>query len=307
MKKNQVNRAINKLKDTLALDDKNLKKFMKMNDREYLTISRNFSLTPVINLMVLAESLNIDFNKMMNCQLDYKVLRKHYLGDTKTLPQRYSKYKESRINTIINVFDYLENKISFRTIQDIKNSLQLPQNLLNNPSKKVCGLLLMDIFNEVAKIKTYFHRKDISFEQIGERLCRQHISKLYKKFSQHFKTPKDVYETTIEMLYSNVERNLRYQIAKSSDKSILIEVTTREEAQDILKLTKFGNKYHYENIIGYYMGIGKAFLGGPPKIIRRRPARNQELRFEIDFSPLPKLSSGPPINPYISPSYLAEH
>lgn len=154
--------------------------------------------------------------------------------------------------------------------------------MLNRNDHPICGLLLLDIF-EYLKGKSITNK---GFNIIGEMLSQKQVGRIENKLPSTYVTPKLFWETVIEIGFRHVEQNLLYRIHKISNERIVIKSQTREETKHGLNLSRFGNNEHYQNILGYYIGVTRHFFRLDPQVkdpIIKHSKSDDEVFFEIEY------------------------
>lgn len=284
-----INHQMSELSENLNISLTDLCDLAEVSTNSKSRIIQDFKKIPLVNLLKLSDSLEVDFDQMINGQLDYTSLKEHYQGNFNYIRDRYQTYKKSKASTIHNFFTYASSHLPDFYLDKIMKRLQIKKESLQDPNMDVSGLLLMDLFKELAP-----YSKDKScFFEIGRSLCRAHIKHVLKTIQNEAFNPKDVFEGFIENIHSRVEYNMEYKILNSSNKSLIVMANTRNETLDTLKTLNFANEHHYQNIMGYYSEISSLIFKAKPRITKLKSWKgaNAELIFELEHPQLKKSQS----------------
>lgn len=268
----------NKIKDYLCLDDHHLRNLMSVSQQEYHSFQNDFSKAPPWAMHSLAVRLGITMENILTGHIDYEALGQHFRGNLTYLPKKYQVYKESRFRTISNLLENIEP--NYKSI--ILNKLQLNEAHMEAPNDKVCGLALIDTQREMRRLGLSLS----SIESFGYLSAMKYKDLLFYDDPTKDISPRKLYETVINKINDELERNMNYIIDKESHQSIQLKVTTREELQDNLHIKHFGSIEHCANIQGWMAGIlkFKKQNQGSVKKLSCVHQGDEHCLFEVDYS-----------------------
>jgi hypothetical protein len=183
---------------------------------------------PVSYAMNFCEYYELDIENAFSDQFDVKAFARNYLKEEPTLPERYRHERNSKVITLINFVNGLnDSDLGWLNVL-IFRRLQIPKAILLYPELEIPFKLILDYLELSEKFQ-----KDQSFMK---RCGEAGIQKLNQKFS-FTKGIKNLDDNFYDEFFSEkihtVDNSYKYQLVSQKDNEVLIKCTANDEFKEI--------------------------------------------------------------------------
>jgi len=240
--------TLDKIKHTLGWSDRELCDRLAMTEREFQRENIH-AISPNINSIThLTESIGISIDAIVTGKIDYKVLKAHFNGNLKTIPERYSTAKFSKIRTSTHILDFVEQHLGWNAKKTIYNHFQINEAIFDNDEEMVNFLMPSDICRFIGE---KFKAPEAYLEKIGAHSAVVNKNSIVGKIVSLYESPKELYENMFtEAVHRLYDRNQTYQILKLTDQYCIVQPNFREEVKDLLQMKNPGNRFACHSIAG---------------------------------------------------------
>jgi hypothetical protein len=183
---------------------------------------------PVSYAMNFCEYYELDIENAFSDQFDVKAFARNYLKEEPILPERYRHERNSKVITLINFVNGLnDSDLGWLNVL-IFRRLQIPKTILLYPELSIPFKLILDYLELSEKFQ-----KDQSFMK---RCGKAGIQKLNQKFS-YTKGIKNLDDNFYDEFFSEkihtIDNSYKYQLVSQKDNEVLIKCTVTDEFKEI--------------------------------------------------------------------------
>jgi hypothetical protein len=201
---------------------------------------------PVSYAMNFCEYYELDIETAFSDQFDVKAFARNYLKEEPTLPERYRHEKNSKVITLINFVNGLNDAVLDWLNVLIFRRLQIPKSILLFPELDIPFKLISDYLELIEK---YSAQIDL-LEGIGE----EGIRNLNKQFS--FKTKDsvlndDFYEDFFHHKITRFDKSYHYQIISKNKSELILKCSLRENFRELYDTKSLSSR----SLLSYKKGI----------------------------------------------------
>ena len=143
--------TLDRVKLSIDASDELLAEMMGMRSN-HLQRLRSSKVQPLTTHgMNLSKALNLSFNRLMTNQIDYKALRQHHLGVNTYVPERYQLAASSKVRTIHNILNYIEENFGWKQRAHVMKHFQITEEAVENPDREVNLRMAIDMADYLIK------------------------------------------------------------------------------------------------------------------------------------------------------------
>jgi hypothetical protein len=201
---------------------------------------------PVSYAMNFCEYYELDIENAFSDQFDVKAFARNYLKEEPTLPERYRHEKNSKVITLVNFVNGLnDSDLGWLNVL-IFRRLQIPKSILLYPEIEIPFKLISDYLELIEK---YCSQIDLFYE-IG----LEGIQKLNKQFSFISKESvlnADFYDEFFSDKIRIFDKTYNYQFITKNNNELILKCSLKEEFKDLYKTKSFSSR----SLLSYKRGI----------------------------------------------------
>nr|BDT28420.1 hypothetical protein BHI3_18860 [Bacteriovorax sp. HI3] len=220
---------LEKIKDTLLLDDLGFAGRLGLTYQEYLKYRRGVHFLPVDCLYELAETLNFHFMDLMQPNF---VLKNPFSPEV-PLVDRYTLAAHSQTRPINNILNYLELSKGTRAKTNLIRKFQLDEDFITNEKNKANILLITDIVKYLSRTHGFTEQ---DFLKIGQRMPFLATNTILRDKLSNHKTAMATLECFVYECTRLFDTNCTYRISEFSDEAAVVEVVPNKSVVDELKI-----------------------------------------------------------------------
>lgn len=232
---------------------------LDVSEDEYNRILQGRGKLSAHSALKLSARANVSFEKLLQGDIDLKVLTQIGQGNLQAMPDRYTKMAKSRKRTSINILEFLE-RFHGRAARDrVLRNFQVSEGVFESPDEWINVLFLSDMCE-------YLGRSGYSPEQLycmgSYSVVTNFDSELGRQYRRLAANAQDVYRRFEEALIRFYDENFWYRLVKSTPHFCLIEAEPNSDVEDELKLRKIGNPAYCVTKAGAFASF-TGYLGLP--------------------------------------------
>lgn len=278
---------LEKLKDSLLLDDLEFAGTLGLSYEEYLKCRKNAYFLPLNCVFEFAEKMNFHFEDLL--KEEFKLNIEKSSGHV-ILSDRYTYATYSEIQPLRNIISYLEMVRGMRAKINLIRKFNLTEDFFNNEQQRVNIHLISDI---VRHLSLTYKFTDKEFKAMGHQTPFVVKSDFLKNKLTVPKNVEDVVSTFFEECTHLFDMNYHYKINSMVDNHVIIDATPRKHVLDELKIdrSEFGNREACYTRMGVIssMTYFKYGLNAPITQIASLQNGDTANRYLMDMTPFKKL------------------
>lgn len=233
-------RSVNKIQSVLDLTDAQMSAYLELSINEFKKFKQAKKDPPVRSLISLCDEMNLGFEQVVTGAIDWVALEKQFLGDAEALPEKYSYQPRSRMNTVQNLFSFVEEKSGTYFKDMLLKRFQLTNSALADPNRWINISLHIDITNDLLNCGL----SENILQEIGKNAAKFNRNSAMGESLAKVKTVSDVYVQFLEELVNrHVEKNYSWRILKLTEDRCWVEGKPLDDLYDIYD-KKYVNNYH---------------------------------------------------------------
>ncbi len=234
------------IREILDLDWKDYISQFGMTQKEAAKHLLNPHDFPVSYAMNFCEYYELDIESAFSDQFDVKAFARNYLKEEPLLPERYQYEKNSKVITLINFVNGLNDADLGWLNVLIFRRLQIPKTILLYPELDIPFKLVLDFLDLSERLQ-----KDQSFMR---RCGEDGIKRLNQKFfftSGIENLNADFYDDFFTEKIRAFDQSYKYKLISQKDDEVTIKCSATDEFKDIYGI----NNVHSSSLIYYKLGI----------------------------------------------------
>lgn len=192
---------------------------------------------PIRALSDLCQKLNLSLECVFEGRVDYDVLFNQYYGNLNVLPQRYTKFANSKARTIKIITDYCRSNIGDHFQRQVFRYFQISEKFIQNENNQINLNLVRDLLAYVKRYQgdenIYYNMGLSSVSAFAQSPAGPTLS-VQKKIS-------GLFQCMFEDLIHHIELNCDYRISKLGTEKIVLDVIPKRDIQDALATKRPGS------------------------------------------------------------------
>lgn len=286
-------RNLEKIKNTLLLDDSGFAGTLGLSLKEYIKLRDSSTFLPLDCMFEFAEKMNFHLEDLMSKDFKMKTEVKKSNGEF-VLGERYSYATYSEIQPLRNIINYLELVRGERAKINLIRKFQLTEEFFAQTEQKTNINLITDI---VAYMDKTYRFSDSEFIGMGQRTPFVTKSTYLSDKLSHHKTVQDVVSSFFEECTHLFDQNYHYRISSMESDQAIIEAIPRNYVLDEMKIKRqdFGNEKLCLTRMGVISSMTYFKYGTNAPITKIASLQNGDMsnRYLVDLSIFKNLSRLP--------------
>lgn len=283
VKKPALNETLERLRIVSGFENEDWLDLLQINWKDYALIRAGVKNLPEKALSNLSGHFNIDAKKLINRDVDFKIIQIKSDEKAWELPYVYSYATHGRSRTTITSFDYLEKFHGWRVRYDVLKHLGLSESILTNPFDQISMKVITDAFAYMAKRQ--FRAAD--FYTMGMYTYVGNANTILAEHYAKLKNPQEILEHMIGQCLQFYEKNCIYRFIKFDQQQAVVEVMSDPRVADEMNVRHLGNEHICCLKAGWLASV-PLYLGQQPlKVVHTSCVHKGDptCRFEITFPP----------------------
>jgi hypothetical protein len=229
---------LERVRESMGLGDWEFSHYLGIKAHEYVRARRDRRGLPTRSVFRLTDHLPLSFDQFVRGEIDFDAISAHAHGNTAYLPEKYLIGARSKRRTTLNIIGYLEAFYGWREKYAVLRRFHMHVHAFRDPDALInvhfvsdlCTHLLANGYSartlfEMGTYSTAMNREG----PVGIALAQERdLPSLYER-------------VVIGGLIGRFDENFDYRIQALSRDELVLKITFREEAQDALKVKRFGN------------------------------------------------------------------
>lgn len=233
----KIHGFIRKAQSLLDVRDADLAEVLGVRAQEVQGLLHGRNFLSVGQLFSVLSFFNIPMDRVLNDEVDFKLLHQHFNPLNLELPEHYQVGANGRKRSVINILKYIERHFGARELEIVLKQFQLSTGHFNDPEDRINNRFLVDLLNKLEELG-YGHEH---FINMGEESFDANRDNELGKLQAQARNTRELIERTFNELICFYDTNYHYKIERLTDTEAQISFKQDSMVAEALKAKRLGS------------------------------------------------------------------